>query len=94
MSKMRISNSADLDCLEKAVSKYLAGRDRATALEVYRDGLGIDRSGLAGYERLFVVLQRLGWTRGERTSRGRWWTRGEPAQQTPDDDDAEALARP
>jgi predicted P-loop ATPase len=65
----------EADAWEDAIAKFLEGRSRTTVLEVARDGLFIElpKIGTADQRRVSAAMERLGWTRGERTTGGRWW---------------------
>jgi hypothetical protein len=67
----------EADAWEDAIDKFLSGRESTTVLEVAREALFIDlpKIGTADQRRIAAALERLGWTRGERTKYARPWVR-------------------
>jgi predicted P-loop ATPase len=69
----------DADAWEEIVEQYLAGApDKVTVGQVAREALHFEnaRLGRAEQNRIMAVLERLGWRRGKRENRARWWSRG------------------
>lgn len=71
----------EADAWEQAIAEWLSGRVRVTVLEVARGALEMDAAkiGTADQRRIAAALERLGWTRGERTMHGRPWVKGHDA---------------
>ena len=63
------------DAWEDVIGSFLAGRGRATILEVAREALFMttDRIGTADQRRIAAAMERLKWKHGPRTAKGRWW---------------------
>jgi predicted P-loop ATPase len=71
----------EADAWEDAIDKFVAGRKSTTVLEVAREGLLIDlpKIATADQRRISAAMERLGWTRGERTMRARPWVKSHDA---------------
>ncbi|HEY5125750.1 MAG TPA: virulence-associated E family protein [Bradyrhizobium sp.] len=66
------------DIWEEPISAYLAGLEQTTVLQVAKSALDfqkIDRIGTIEQRRITAVMTHLGWKRGKRDKRARWWTR-------------------
>jgi predicted P-loop ATPase len=63
------------DAWVEAISRLVSARKTTTVLEVAQEGLEMDVSklGTADQRRITAILERLGWTRGKRTSGSRPW---------------------
>jgi predicted P-loop ATPase len=70
------------DVWEDVTRDYLVGRDRVTILQIAQHALFIDldRIGTHDQRRIRAVLERLKWTEGKRTGRGRWWVPGNDSE--------------
>ena len=73
----------EADAWEQAVAEFLdqpglGELKKTTVLDVARSALGIEtpRLGTTEQRRIATILERLGWERGDRTGRGRWWVPG------------------
>jgi predicted P-loop ATPase len=67
------------DAWEENVEKYLvSAAEKVTVGQVARDALAIENRhlGRAEQNRIVAILERLGWQRGKRQKKARWWTRG------------------
>jgi predicted P-loop ATPase len=67
------------DAWEENVEKYLvSATEKVTVGQVSREALGIENRhlGRAEQNRIVAILERLGWQRGKRQKKARWWTRG------------------
>jgi predicted P-loop ATPase len=67
----------EADVWEDAISDFVAGKTATTILEVAREALFIElpRIGVADQRRIGAALERLGWTRANRTAKSRPWVR-------------------
>jgi predicted P-loop ATPase len=63
----------EVDAWENEISSYIAGKERATVLDIARNGLSIElpRIGTADQRRITAALERLGWRRGKRARAAR-----------------------
>lgn len=71
------------DAWEEAIAPYLddlikKGLSKVTVLELAKAAVGMDVSkcGTADQRRITAILERLGWERGKRDGKGRWWVKG------------------
>jgi predicted P-loop ATPase len=72
----------EADAWEDAISTFLFSKDKATVLEVAREGLFIDlpKIGTADQRRVAAAMERLGWRRADRGNNGeRFWKRPQNA---------------
>jgi predicted P-loop ATPase len=70
------------DAWEEIVEQYLAAAPaKVTVGQVAREALHIEnaRLGRAEQNRIMAILERLGWRRGKREMKARWWSRGDDA---------------
>ena len=67
----------EVDAWEQAISFWLMGKTQTTLLVVAREALFIDlpKIGTADQRRIAAILERLGWSRGGRTTAGRPWVK-------------------
>ncbi len=65
----------EADAWEEAVAVYLARKAETTVLKVAREALFIDTPKLGTHDqrRITAIMERLGWTRAERTGKARLW---------------------
>lgn len=63
----------ETDAWEEMIADYLAGKGKATVLEVAREGLYIEtqRIGTADQRRIAAAMERLGWVRRGKDGEGR-----------------------
>jgi predicted P-loop ATPase len=68
----------EADAWEQAISEWLGLETRTTVLAVARGALFIEtpKLGTADQRRIAAALERLGWVRGGREARERFWVRG------------------
>jgi predicted P-loop ATPase len=70
------------DAWEETIEQFLAsGPSKVTVSQLARDVLHIEtaRLGRADQNRIMAILERLGWRRGKREMKARWWSRGNDA---------------
>ena len=67
----------EVDAWEQAISFWLMGKTQTTILVVAREALFIDlpKIGTGDQRRIAAILERLGWSRGGRTTAGRPWVK-------------------
>jgi predicted P-loop ATPase len=67
----------EADVWEESIENYVAAHSKVTILQVARDALFIETAkiGTADQRRIMRALERLGWKRGDREERARWWTK-------------------
>ena len=65
----------EADAWEDRIREHLDGKARVTVLDVVVHGLSFDpaRLGTADERRITAAMERVGWVRGERPTKGRWW---------------------
>jgi predicted P-loop ATPase len=65
----------EADAWEEKIEGFLAAKQKTTVLEVARNCLEIDlpKIGTADQRRITAALERLGWGRGKRGGKARWW---------------------
>lgn len=70
------------DAWQETIATFLASKTEVTVLGVARGALGmdVDRLGTADQRRITAILQRLGWTRGERVRTARPWLPPAPSR--------------
>ena len=67
----------EVDAWEQAISFWLMGKTQTSLLVVAREALFIDlpKIGTTDQRRIAAILERLGWSRGGRTTAGRPWVK-------------------
>lgn len=69
----------EVDVWEDLIGRFLVGRTRTLVLEIATDALGLERARIGTHEqrRVAAALERLGWERARRGSKGeRFWEKG------------------
>jgi predicted P-loop ATPase len=65
----------EADAWEEKIEDFLVGKQKTTVLDVARSCLELElpRIGTADQRRITAALERLGWGRGKRDGKARWW---------------------